>query len=176
MQKVYKTYLLWTYIYLLNFFIKSTLQHWPMCSEFYFKQGDQMSVWKSRPKCSPTHFRSELMQNFNLGNGSSWKCASFESLIKQHKVNKHPLGEKSPNPITLPLNLIARRNRTFGSQFSCQKNPRALFAQQRFVGDWIDWSNFELVVGYWMINLKKKNFFVDRYPPNGSGVLRKKLP
>jgi hypothetical protein len=35
-------------------------------------QGDQMSLWESRPKCSPTHFLSKVIHFLNRG-GSSTK-------------------------------------------------------------------------------------------------------
>jgi hypothetical protein len=30
-------------------------------------QGDQMRLWKNRPKCSPTRFLSKLLYNFHRG-------------------------------------------------------------------------------------------------------------
>jgi hypothetical protein len=33
----------------------------------YWLQGDQMSLWKNRPKSSPTHFLSLLMHKLKSG-------------------------------------------------------------------------------------------------------------
>jgi hypothetical protein len=33
-------------------------------ARFSPQQGDQMSFWKSRPKCSPTNFLSKLIHNW----------------------------------------------------------------------------------------------------------------
>jgi hypothetical protein len=64
-------------------------------------QGDLMSLLKNHPKCSPTNL-SKLTHNLNHGK-SSQKCGLHRGFKKNlPKVNNRPLGENSPNLVTLP--------------------------------------------------------------------------
>jgi hypothetical protein len=55
-------------------------------------QGYQVSLCKSRPKCSPTRFLSKLTLSLNHGT-----CGLFLQLKNLFKVNNHPKCENSPN-------------------------------------------------------------------------------
>jgi hypothetical protein len=55
-------------------------------------QGYQVSLCKSRPKCSPTRFLSKLTLSLNHGT-----CGLFLQLKNLLKVNNHPKCENSPN-------------------------------------------------------------------------------
>jgi hypothetical protein len=62
------------------------------CRIFCSKQGDQMSLWKNRPKGSPTQFFVKInAQPF------TWKIVTPKML----KANCHPMCENSPNLVTL---------------------------------------------------------------------------
>jgi hypothetical protein len=67
------------------------------------RQGDQMSLWKIRPKCSPTHF-CEIHKNitYTAENKSLqiYKCY-FWKFSRTFRVNNRPIGKKSPNLATL---------------------------------------------------------------------------
>jgi hypothetical protein len=59
-------------------------------------QGDQMSLWKSRPKCSPTHFLSKQKRSPKFFAGS----VIFQKIPD---VNNHPMDENSPNLVTMHM-------------------------------------------------------------------------
>jgi hypothetical protein len=54
------------------------------------EKGDQMSLRKSRPKCSPTRFLSKPMQNFDHGKSSQKFLASI-IIKKPAQLNKSPI-------------------------------------------------------------------------------------
>jgi hypothetical protein len=58
------------------------------------EQGDQMSLQKIRPKCSPTHFWVKLI----LLLSSTKILARYFCILKRlTKANNLPTGESSPN-------------------------------------------------------------------------------
>jgi hypothetical protein len=64
-------------------------------------QCDQMSSRKSRPNCCPTHYISILTRNRYHGKWNPKESATFVILTNLLEVNNHPLGENSPNLVTL---------------------------------------------------------------------------
>jgi hypothetical protein len=57
---------------------------------------------KSRPKCSPTPFLSQLIHNFFRGKKNYLKTLGYFFIcIKLPKVNNSSIGENSPNLVTL---------------------------------------------------------------------------
>jgi hypothetical protein len=61
-------------------------------------QGDQMSELKNRPKCSPAHFASKLIQNIFRGK-STPKIWAASVLKKLPQIYNHPicmLGKNRP--------------------------------------------------------------------------------
>jgi hypothetical protein len=46
------------------------------------RQGDQMSLWKSRPKCVPAHFSSKFIHIFYWGKMYPKKFRPFPSCSK----------------------------------------------------------------------------------------------
>jgi hypothetical protein len=72
----------------------------------YLEQGDQMNLLQNRQKCSLPEFLSKLIHNFLIhnfkrGKSSPKMWATSESFKKLPKVNNDPIGEKSPNLVTL---------------------------------------------------------------------------
>jgi hypothetical protein len=65
-----------------------------ICSRVSAYQGDQMSLWKSRPKCSPTHFLSKLMRNFHRGKSSTKVYIYFCHFQKTAQRKQLPNGRK----------------------------------------------------------------------------------
>jgi hypothetical protein len=61
------------------------------------RQGDQMSLWRNRPNCSPTSF----FASFTVEKSSPIVWPTFVIFKKQPKVNNRPIGENSPNLVTL---------------------------------------------------------------------------
>jgi hypothetical protein len=59
-----------------------------------------MSLRKNRPKCSPSHFCQNLNLEIDL-----WKKVTQNIFKKLPKENKSPIGENSPNLVTLCLSL-----------------------------------------------------------------------
>jgi hypothetical protein len=81
------------------------LDHQPACV-----QGDQMSLRKNRPKCSPIHFFCQkLYIIYTLVKISPTFWATSVIFEKTLKVNKRPLVENSPNLVTLPACLFLFR-------------------------------------------------------------------
>jgi hypothetical protein len=68
------------------------------------KQGDQMSLWKNRSKCCPTHFLSKLIHNLYFGKSSRKLWAISVITWKLPQVKIRPLDENSPNLVTLASN------------------------------------------------------------------------
>jgi hypothetical protein len=64
-------------------------------------QGDQMSLWKSRPKCSPTHVLSHLLHNYKRGEKLHKFLYYFCNLQKMPKVNSRPMSENLPDLVTM---------------------------------------------------------------------------
>jgi hypothetical protein len=66
------------------------------------KQGDQMSVGKSGPKSGPNNFFAKINPQLVPWKKVAQKCALLLQFFKPlPKVNNHPLGENSPNLVTL---------------------------------------------------------------------------
>jgi hypothetical protein len=74
-----------------------------MLSCMYVKQGDQKSLWKNRPKGSPTYSLSKLVHNLNEYVVESSPKVRATSLIFMNlpKLKFRPLNENSPNLVTL---------------------------------------------------------------------------
>jgi hypothetical protein len=62
-------------------------------------QGDQMSLRRNRPKCSPTHFfvKSDAYVTCAVENSGAIICATFEIFKRQPKVNNNLIGENWRN-------------------------------------------------------------------------------
>jgi hypothetical protein len=60
-----------------------------------------MSLSKNRPKCSPSHILQNKYKNFTIEKSSPEILATFVIFKKLSKENNHPLGENSPNLVTL---------------------------------------------------------------------------
>jgi hypothetical protein len=69
-------------------------------THMYTCQGDQMSLWKDRPTCSPNHFTQKLLHNLNHGKSGPQIWATYVTFNQLSKVN-HPMGENSPHLVTL---------------------------------------------------------------------------
>jgi hypothetical protein len=78
------------------------------------RQGDQMSLCKSGPKCSPNPFfgQNEYI-NFSLQKGTK-KFGYFRNFQKVPKLSKGQTGENSPNLVTPG----SERSNTFCSETS----------------------------------------------------------
>jgi hypothetical protein len=66
----------------------------------FLQQGDQVSLLKNRPHCSPIHFLSNLIHNFYLGKQEPkslgylcdiWKTAQIKLCIAQFAQSGHPV-------------------------------------------------------------------------------------
>jgi hypothetical protein len=60
-----------------------------------------MCLWKYRPKSSPTHLLSKCLHYFYLRKSSQKTLVVSISFIKLPKVNNDPIGQNSPNLVTL---------------------------------------------------------------------------
>jgi hypothetical protein len=68
-----------------------------------FNQGDQMSLGKNRPKRSPSHFWSKLIQNLNCVEKQT-NILGYSNIFKKWpKESNRPIVENSPNLVTLLL-------------------------------------------------------------------------
>jgi hypothetical protein len=81
----------------------------------FLSHGDQMNLWKSRPKWSPNHFLlwksrpkcspnlflSKLMHKLNRWKRGPHIGGTFVVFKKLPKVNNHPMGKNSHNLVTL---------------------------------------------------------------------------
>jgi hypothetical protein len=68
-------------------------------SHFPDEQGDQMRLWKNRPKCSPTHCLPKLFQNlYILGKTVAQK---FWQLFLSAQSKQSQIGQNWHNPVTL---------------------------------------------------------------------------
>jgi hypothetical protein len=66
-------------------------------------QGDQMRLWKFRPKCSQAYFCQNLYVFCTKETRSTKVWATFVIFKKLPKVNNRPLGEKLHNLFALNL-------------------------------------------------------------------------
>jgi hypothetical protein len=60
-----------------------------------------VSFEKNRPKYSPIHCLSKLIHNFCSGEKKAKMRSTSVIFIKLPKVNSHPMGENSPDLVTL---------------------------------------------------------------------------
>jgi hypothetical protein len=74
--------------------------------KFHCDQGDQMSLRRSRRKCSPSHFLSKLIENRELWKKEAQNVALLSQYKKLSKENNRPIGENSPNLVTLFDNFL----------------------------------------------------------------------
>jgi hypothetical protein len=74
---------------------------------FHRNQGDQMRLLKNRPKYSPNRVLTKLLHNFYGGKKKLTKFVYFCNK-KLPKVNNHPIGENSPNLVTLTGTLLSK--------------------------------------------------------------------
>jgi hypothetical protein len=80
---------------------------------FHRNQGNQMRLLKDRPKYSPNGVLTKLLHNFY---GGKKKLTKFVYILlstyfcnkKLPKVNNHPIGENSPNLVTLKGTLLSQ--------------------------------------------------------------------
>jgi hypothetical protein len=74
-----------------------------------WQQGDQMSLLKNHPKCTPTLFcQNRYLHYFYRGKIVATKFGLCTAAIfgKMPKVNNHPKGEKALNLVTLDGSLF----------------------------------------------------------------------
>jgi hypothetical protein len=69
-------------------------------------QGDQMSLLKNRPKCSPTNFLTKLMHYLYHGKSSPKLWATFVIFKKTEQSKPSPMDKFSPNLVTLTRSSI----------------------------------------------------------------------
>jgi hypothetical protein len=79
------------------------------------QQGDQMSLRKNWPTCSPTRFFSEFAHDFIRGETLLKKFGLLLQFKKEQKVNNRPIAENLPNLVTL---VFRQENRKAGSDKS----------------------------------------------------------
>jgi hypothetical protein len=75
-------------------------------------QGGQMSLLKNLPKTWPNPFLVNLTFNFYLGKRQHW--ATFVFLKKVPKESNRPVGENSPNLVTLCMTRLFAEPLVFG--------------------------------------------------------------
>jgi hypothetical protein len=69
---------------------------------FDYYQGDQMSLWRNRPKCRPANVLPKLIHNFYHEKvAQKLGLPLYVILIKLQKVIYCPIVENSPNLVTL---------------------------------------------------------------------------
>jgi hypothetical protein len=73
------------------------------------EQGDRMSLWKNRPKCSQTQFLVKVYAYPLPWKQSRTKVWAISVIfIERPKVNCDPLGENTPNLVTLEWSSLGR--------------------------------------------------------------------
>jgi hypothetical protein len=80
------------------------------------RHGDLMRLKKSRPKSRPNPFLvKNFKHNFDQGKSSPIICAISAVFAKLPKVLSRPIGENSPNLVTLlGVNIKNDRGKKFG--------------------------------------------------------------
>jgi hypothetical protein len=73
------------------------------------EQGDQIRLWKNRPKSSPSRLLSKLKHNFYRGNKQPNNLGYFCNLQKATHSKQSPIGENSPNLVTLIARLSNKK-------------------------------------------------------------------
>jgi hypothetical protein len=96
-----------------------------------YTQGDQLSLWKNRPACGPTHFCQYKYITYSVEKSSPIFLATFVIFLKLPRVNNRPMGENLPNLVTLLkitlVNFISLRQGLPDGLFTNQKSQFGYF-------------------------------------------------
>jgi hypothetical protein len=98
-------------------------------------QGDHRCICeKNRPKFIPIYFHQTYCTTFTVAKKCPTIGATSVMFIKLPKVNYHPLGENSPNLVTLLVTLFLEFVSKFASVGSIFRTPRlkANWSRKRF--------------------------------------------
>jgi hypothetical protein len=76
------------------------------------EKGDQMRLWKSRPKCGPTHFSLNSIHNFYRGKSSPKSLGPFCHMQKTTQIRQSPKWAKI-RPIWSPWCRVGGLNKSY---------------------------------------------------------------